>query len=243
MQDLLDLIERNYRKNRTIVSRDVLGILEDVAKACELPLQLNRFPSRTEVATWVIPDRWDVREAWVKAPDGSTIASYDDHPLFVAPYSLPFDGELSLAELKAPVCMSSEELVAYQTTLSLATVGAILERCKASFSDRLDPKQIKAVENANAQVLQQPGSVMRGINARAREPFKRAYPGREASKFADVLQADLQRIMDDARPETIESKAIGYGRNAMVLLSNASGHHIRRRRDPGGNRGESPQGL
>jgi hypothetical protein len=112
---------------------------------------------------------------------------------------------LSLSELKAPVCMNSEELVAYQTTLSLATVGAILERCKASFSDRLDPKQIKAVEDANSEVLQQPGSVMRGINARAREPFKRAYPGREASKFADVLQADLQRIMGGARPETLES--------------------------------------
>ncbi len=103
MKDLLDLIERNYRKNRTIVSHDVPGILEDVARACDLPLQLNRFPSRSEFATWVIPDRWDVRDAWVKAPDGSTIASYDDHPLFVAPYSLPFDGELSLAELKEHV--------------------------------------------------------------------------------------------------------------------------------------------
>ncbi len=112
---------------------------------------------------------------------------------------------LSLKQLKAPVCMSSDELVAYQTTLSLATVGAILERCKTSFSDRLDPKQIRAVENANKQVLQQPGSVMQGINTRAREPFKRAYPGREASKFADVLQADLQRIMNGARPETLES--------------------------------------
>jgi aminopeptidase-like protein len=100
MQDLIDLIERNYLKNRTIVSRDVPGILEDVAKACGVPLALNRFASGADYATWVIPDRWDVREAWVKGPDGRIIASYRDHPLFLAPYSIPFEGALSLAELK-----------------------------------------------------------------------------------------------------------------------------------------------
>ena len=117
----------------------------------------------------------------------------------------------SLSQMKAPVCMSSDELVAYQTTLSFATVGTLLERCKTSFSDRLDAKSIQAVEDANQQVSLRPGPVMRRINGQAREPFERAFPGRGASRFADVLQGDLKRIMSRARAETLEScqKLIG----------------------------------
>ena len=115
------------------------------------------------------------------------------------------DPEAALSALKAPLCMSADESVAYQTNLSLATSVAILERCKASFAGQLDSKRVAAIEKANERALQQPGSVMRGINERAREPFRRAYPGRDASTFADVLAGDLASIMGEARPETLES--------------------------------------
>jgi len=103
MKDLIELVKKHYLKNRTIVSRDARPILEDIAKACGQKLILHRFPSRRDYGTWLIPDRWDVREAWLKGPDGKTIASYKDHPLFLAPYSIPFNGELTLAELKKHV--------------------------------------------------------------------------------------------------------------------------------------------
>lgn len=103
MDDLIALVRRNYLKNRTIVSKDIRSILDDIAAACDLPLTLHRFPSGTDVATWVVPDSWDVREAWLKGPDGSVIASYQDHPLFLAPYSMPFSGRLPLAELKTHI--------------------------------------------------------------------------------------------------------------------------------------------
>lgn len=100
MKDLIDLVSRHYLKNRTIVSRDIPLILEDVAAACGERLILHRFPSGGDFGTWLIPERWDVREAWLKGPDGNVIASHKDHPLFLAPYSIPFDGEIDLAELK-----------------------------------------------------------------------------------------------------------------------------------------------
>ena len=115
------------------------------------------------------------------------------------------DAAPSLNQLKAPVCMSADELVAYQTMLSQGTVSAILERCKASFSGELDADQIGAIEQANKMALERPGVVMKSVDQRAREPFKRAYGGRAASTFADVLSIDLRRIMNSARPETLAS--------------------------------------
>lgn len=64
---------------------------------------IHRYPSGSDIGTWVVPDGWDVREAWLKGPDGCMIASYDDHPLFLAPYSVPFSGVVDLAELKRHV--------------------------------------------------------------------------------------------------------------------------------------------
>lgn len=98
--ELLRYIGRHCRRNRTTVSRDILPMLEDAAALAGLPLRLHRFPSGADIATWIVPERWDVREAWLRGPDGRIVASYDDHPLFVAPYSMPFRGELTLAELR-----------------------------------------------------------------------------------------------------------------------------------------------
>lgn len=95
------LTERNYRKNRTIVSDDISGLLSDIAETLGLELTVHSYPSESEIGTWVVPPSWNVREAWIKDSRGRIRASYDDHPLFLVPYSLPFEGKVSLDELKA----------------------------------------------------------------------------------------------------------------------------------------------
>ncbi|MBV9463568.1 MAG: DUF4910 domain-containing protein [Verrucomicrobiae bacterium] len=112
-KDLLAFAQRHYRRNRTIVSRDIRPILEDAAKLCGTKLKLHRFPSGRDFGTWIIPPRWDVREAWLKGPNGELIASYDDHPLFLAPYSTPFHGKLSLENLKKHVQSHATQKDAY----------------------------------------------------------------------------------------------------------------------------------
>lgn len=98
--DLMDFIREHYLKNRTIVSSDIPSILDGVEAAVGLPLIRHAYVSGDEIATWTIPDRWDVREAWLRSPSGALVASYLSHPLFVAPYSRPFRGRVSLTELK-----------------------------------------------------------------------------------------------------------------------------------------------
>lgn len=98
---LAALVERNYRKNRTIVSSDIESILQDIGAECGITPIIHRFASGSDVGTWIVPPRWDVKEAWLEGPDGRRIASYADHPLFVAPYSIPFSGIVDRDELIA----------------------------------------------------------------------------------------------------------------------------------------------
>ncbi len=98
-----ELVRRNYLRNRTIVSSDILPMLEDISKTVGHDLLIHKYRSGLDIGTWIIPPRWDVKEAWLKGPDGKTVASYDDHPLFSIPYTLPFSGTVDLDTLKMHV--------------------------------------------------------------------------------------------------------------------------------------------
>lgn len=98
--EMLDFIKRHYLKNRTIVSKDIIGIIDAVREYVDIEPVIHRYPTGSEYATWDIPPRWDVREAWLKDENGNIIASYEDHPLFLAPYSMPFNGIITFDVLK-----------------------------------------------------------------------------------------------------------------------------------------------
>ena len=64
----------------------------------EIPLTVHRYPSGSEYGTWDIPEEWNVIKA--ELTDGKRVlASYTDHPLFLASYSCSFTGWVSREEL------------------------------------------------------------------------------------------------------------------------------------------------
>ena len=64
-----------------------------------MPMAIHEFPTGIECLTWLIPEKWTCKEAWLETLDGRRQFSYADHPLHVASYSLPFDGIVSKEEL------------------------------------------------------------------------------------------------------------------------------------------------
>jgi len=114
-------IEEHYLKNRTIVSADIPSILDGVEQATELPVLRHRFRTGEDHGTWVVPPQWDVREAWLKDRRGRMIASYQDHPLFVAPYSQPVRARLSKEQLVAHVATEPTQPDAFAYSPKLAT--------------------------------------------------------------------------------------------------------------------------
>jgi aminopeptidase-like protein len=93
---MLDVIEKLLMKNRTIVSRDVSLCMEMLRERYQLTL--HRYPTDSEYQTWPIPPEWNVRKA-VLSDGERVVASYDECPLFLAPYSLPFSGWVTRDEL------------------------------------------------------------------------------------------------------------------------------------------------
>jgi aminopeptidase-like protein len=93
---MLALIEEMLLKNRTIVSKDSTSSMEMVRERDGAIL--HRYPTGEEYQTWPIPPEWNPRKATLS--DGKrVIASYEESPLFLAPYSLPFSGAVSREEL------------------------------------------------------------------------------------------------------------------------------------------------
>ena len=95
-----ELTARNVLRNRTIVSDDVEELLIDISSTLGLELKLHRYKTGTDIGSWVVPPSWNVNEAWIKDQNGRVIASYDQHPLFLAPYCKEFSGFVNLNTLK-----------------------------------------------------------------------------------------------------------------------------------------------
>lgn len=99
INEIKAFFERNYLKNRAAVCLDIEQIFDDIERVTGLKVKRHCFPSGREYGTWIVPPSWDVKEAWIKGPDGKIIASYQEHPLFVSPYSRPVHEKLSREEL------------------------------------------------------------------------------------------------------------------------------------------------
>jgi aminopeptidase-like protein len=76
--------------------RQTLGIIGE-----HLPeLEIREVPTGTRCFDWTVPREWNIREAWIEAPDGTRIVDFADSNLHVVSYSAPVDLELSLDELE-----------------------------------------------------------------------------------------------------------------------------------------------
>lgn len=66
----------------------------------ELPIEVVEVPTGTPLFDWEAPEEWNVRAAWIEAPDGRRVVDLADSTLHVVGYSLPVDAEMTLAELR-----------------------------------------------------------------------------------------------------------------------------------------------
>jgi len=77
-------------------NRRALKILSEI-----IPLETKEIQTGKKVFDWTIPKEWNIREAWVKNPNGEKIIDLKNSNLHVVNYSVPFRGKISLEELKS----------------------------------------------------------------------------------------------------------------------------------------------
>lgn len=119
MADRRQLMEQLVPLNRTIVSDDMDRAAELLAQWAGRPAAWYRYPSGSDYGSWVVPPSWNIREAILSNGD-RVIASAQDHVLFLAPYSMPFEGWVSREELLSHVAPARgvPEAFSYQHRLA-----------------------------------------------------------------------------------------------------------------------------
>ncbi|MGL4597937.1 MAG: DUF4910 domain-containing protein [Bacteroidia bacterium] len=76
--------------------RESLKILQEI-----IPLQIHEVPSGSQAFDWVVPNEWNIRDAYIITPEGKKIAAFAENNLHVVSYSIPIDQEMTWDDLKA----------------------------------------------------------------------------------------------------------------------------------------------
>jgi aminopeptidase-like protein len=75
--------------------RQTLGYFREI---CD-DLRIHEVPSGTPAFDWIVPDEWNIRDAFIADMDGNRIIDFQKSNLHVVGYSEPVDREMSLEEL------------------------------------------------------------------------------------------------------------------------------------------------
>jgi aminopeptidase-like protein len=97
--ELHDLIAELFPLTRSITGpgyRETLSVLERVCG----PMKWHRFASGADVLDWTVPEEWEIRDAWIRAPDGRIVVDLAASNLHVVGYSVPVHRRMPLDELQ-----------------------------------------------------------------------------------------------------------------------------------------------
>ncbi|ADJ42385.1 aminopeptidase-like protein [Amycolatopsis mediterranei S699] len=96
--ELHALVERLYPICRSITGDGVRQTLDIIGE--HISLERHEVPTGTQVLDWTIPQEWNIRDAYVAAPDGSRVIDFQELNLHVVGYSVPVSRRMPLSELR-----------------------------------------------------------------------------------------------------------------------------------------------
>jgi aminopeptidase-like protein len=95
---MIELLKKLYPINRSLTGKGVRETIKFIKNQIG-ELKIHEVPSGTQVFDRIIPDEWNVEEAYLITPDGNRICDYQRHNLHLVGYSTPVEISLSLDDL------------------------------------------------------------------------------------------------------------------------------------------------
>lgn len=125
-QQMHDLAVELFPICRSITGNGVRETLRILQK--RVPLEIHEVATGTPVFDWQVPREWNIREAWIRDPQGRTIVDFKNNNLHVVNYSVPVRATVDLEELKAHLHTLPEhpEWIPYRTSYYHETWGFCL---------------------------------------------------------------------------------------------------------------------
>ena len=114
--EMYALLKRLFPINRSLTGdgvRKTLKILQEY-----IPIKTEEVPSGSQVFDWTVPDEWNITDAYIKDESGKRIVDFNETNLHIVGYSEPFEGTLSLEELKPHIytLLDQPDVIPYVTS-------------------------------------------------------------------------------------------------------------------------------
>ena len=121
-----ELIGELYPICRSITGE---GLRQSLGRVGELiPLAMHEVPTGTQAFDWTVPKEWNIRDAYIKGPNGRRIVDFRDNNLHVVNYSAPVKARMTLGELRPHLHSLPDrpDWIPYRTTYYAETWGFCL---------------------------------------------------------------------------------------------------------------------
>ncbi|HXM94107.1 MAG TPA: DUF4910 domain-containing protein [Candidatus Dormibacteraeota bacterium] len=126
--NMYQLMAELYPICRSITGNGLRESLRIIQK--HIPLELHEVPTGTPVFDWNVPKEWNIRDAYVKGPNGDKIIDFQRSSLNVVNYSVPVRAKMPLAKLKEHLHSLPDhpDWVPYRTSYYKETWGFCLSQ-------------------------------------------------------------------------------------------------------------------